>query len=57
MIITGDIQQHDRGFENNGLRDLLDRLYKESTNMRVVQFSEDDVIRSEVIKEILRIYQ
>ena len=56
MIVAGDIQQHERGFENNGLADLLTRLDPYSTNVRQVEFTEKDVIRSQVVKEILRIY-
>jgi phosphate starvation-inducible PhoH-like protein len=57
VVVAGDLRQHERGFEENGLLDLLCRLDPESTNMRCVQFSDDDVVRSEVIKEILKIYQ
>jgi len=56
MVVAGDLQQHERGFEENGLLDLLCRLDPESTNMRCVQFSDDDVVRSQVVKEILKIY-
>lgn len=56
MVVAGDTQQHERGFEENGLIDLLERMYKSSTNIRHVQFSDDEVVRSEVIKEILKMY-
>jgi len=56
MVVAGDLQQHERGFEENGLLDLLCRLDPESTNMRCVQFTDEDVVRSQVIKEILKIY-
>jgi len=56
MVVAGDLRQHDRGFEENGLLDLLCRLNTESTNIRCVEFSEDDVVRSQVVKEILGIY-
>jgi phosphate starvation-inducible PhoH-like protein len=56
MIVAGDIAQHDRGFEKNGLADLVSRLDAESQTIRHVEFSEDDIVRSEVIKEILRMY-
>lgn len=55
MVLAGDPAQHDRGFENNGLVDLLNRLV-ESENIFHVKFTDDDVVRSKVIKEILRIY-
>ena len=55
MVITGDQRQHERGFEDNGLTDLVNRIY-DSDNIKLIRFSEDDVIRNQVIKEILRMY-
>lgn len=59
MIVLGDMAQHERGFEDNGLKDLITRMEKtfpSPANMARVEFSEDDVIRNEVIKNILRLY-
>jgi phosphate starvation-inducible PhoH-like protein len=56
MVVTGDCDQHDRGFDENGLSDLLSRVCNLSQNINHVQFTDDDVMRSEVIKEILRMY-
>jgi len=55
MVIAGDLAQHDRGFEANGLLDLVCRLPK-SRSISHIEFSEDDVVRAEVIKEILQMY-
>lgn len=57
IIITGDLKQHDRTFEENGLKDFLDML-KNSTTGRIqfVEFSRDDVERHPTVKEVLRIY-
>jgi len=55
MVIAGDLAQHDRGFEANGLLDLVDRIPK-SRSIVHIEFSEDDVVRAEVIKEILQMY-
>lgn len=55
MVVAGDMNQHDRGFEANGLQDLVNRLGN-SPNILHVQFTEGDVVRNEVIKEILRMY-
>ena len=55
MVITGDQKQHDRGFEHNGLSDLVGRI-GESDSVKLVEFTEEDVIRNQVIKEILRMY-
>jgi phosphate starvation-inducible PhoH-like protein len=55
MVVVGDPDQHDRGFEENGLFDLVNKI-QGSENIQHVLFSEDDVIRSDVIKEILRMY-
>jgi phosphate starvation-inducible PhoH-like protein len=57
LVITGDNGQYDRGFENNGLADLLKRLQTYPINgLEHVQFGEDDIKRHEIIKEILRLY-
>lgn len=55
LVITGDVGQHDRGFETNGLADFLFRL-GDSELIKHVEFSESDVVRSDVVKEVLRFY-
>jgi len=55
MVIAGDLAQHDRGFEANGLLDLVCRVPR-SRNISHIEFGEDDVVRAEVIKEILQMY-
>lgn len=62
LIITGDPSQHDRGFEVNGLTDLVDRLRGPSgldaaQEMGLVEFSDSDVERHPVIQHVLRIYR
>jgi len=57
MVVAGDTAQHDRGFEDNGLADLIARIDAESDSIGHVAFSADDVVRNAVIKEILRMYQ
>jgi phosphate starvation-inducible PhoH-like protein len=56
MVIAGDGAQHDRGFEDNGLADLVRRLDLNSESIKHLMFTEDDVVRAEVIKEILKMY-
>lgn len=57
MVITGDIKQHDRGFEQNGLKDLLIRLEgKNIPDIDVITFTIKDVERHKVIQEILKLY-
>jgi phosphate starvation-inducible PhoH-like protein len=55
MVVVGDPDQHDRGYEENGLFDLVNKI-QGSENIQHVLFTDDDVIRHEVIKEILRMY-
>ena len=55
IFITGDLNQHDRGYENNGLKDFLGR-FKGSRNISVVHFDRQDVRRHPVVKEILGLY-
>jgi len=56
IIVTGDITQHDRGFEANGLRDIIARLSVHSTRIGAVEFNKTDVERHPAVKEILEIY-
>jgi len=61
MVITGDPMQHDRGFEVNGLLDLIQRVRRTpeaglASDIQIVEFKPEDVQRHPVIKKILRIY-
>jgi phosphate starvation-inducible PhoH-like protein len=56
MVIAGDGAQHDRGYEDNGLSDLISRIDPESASIKHLMFTDDDVVRAEVIKEILKMY-
>lgn len=57
MFVTGDLNQHDGGFETNGLGDFTTRLAaRGSSKMAVVSFDACDVERHPVIEEILDLY-
>lgn len=57
MIITGDLKQHDRGFEKNGLKDFLERLARRSTTtMAVCTFRLEHVERDPLVAEVLETY-
>lgn len=62
LIITGDLAQHDRGYENNGLRDLTRKLENrdpekvETSDIVFCKFLAGDVERHPVIKTILEMY-
>ena len=57
IIVTGDLNQHDRGFESNGLKDFIQRLKgNRSGSIAVCEFAKTDVERHPVIEEILRVY-
>ena len=55
MVITGDLDQHDRGFESNGLKDFINRV-NNSDSIDVVYFTESDIERDEVVADVLEIY-
>jgi len=61
MVVTGDPDQHDRGYEENGLTDIVDRIEMSEGSLRaffsVVKFTEEDVERHPVIRDILKIYK
>lgn len=57
MVITGDLDQHDRHNEVNGLADFLDRFKGcRSSSISSIEFNKNDIEREEVIKEVLDIY-
>jgi len=57
LVITGDTGQHDRGFEQNGLLDLIKRLADSPIpGIEVIEFTEHDIKRHAIIKDILRMY-
>jgi phosphate starvation-inducible PhoH-like protein len=56
MVVIGDPNQHDRGFEHNGLIDLLEKLPAPTDNIQNIEFTDGDVVRHEVVREILRLY-
>jgi len=57
IIVTGDLNQHDRGYENNGLKDFLRLLkLKNSPMIGVVEFDKQDVERHPAVETVLDIY-
>ena len=57
MVITGDLDQHDRHGEINGLADFLDKFKGcRSSSISSIEFNKGDIEREEVIKEVLDIY-
>lgn len=65
LVVTGDLDQHDRGFSENGLRDFLNRFQRyqdhddtmnESIFISHVEFDTDDVVRHPAIPYILSMY-
>lgn len=57
MVITGDLDQHDRVGEINGLQDFLEKFRGcRSNSISSIEFETRDIEREEVVKEILDIY-
>jgi phosphate starvation-inducible PhoH-like protein len=57
LIITGDLDQHDRDHEMNGLEDFLNKFRgKRSSSISSFEFNRSDIQREEVVKEVLDIY-
>lgn len=57
VLVTGDLAQHDRGFEDNGLKNFVDLLEQHGSKIIGVQkFSRGDVERHAAVTEVLTIY-
>ena len=57
LVITGDLDQHDRGNEQNGLDDFMNKFKgRRSDSIGSFEFARSDIQREEVVKEILDIY-
>ena len=57
MVVTGDLKQHDRKYEENGLKDIYDRIKgKQYKRIDLIQFEFKDIERSPIVKDILEIY-
>lgn len=57
IFVTGDLAQHDRGYDNNGLKDFMSLLKKtDTTRIGFVEFGKRDVERHPAVAEVLTIY-
>jgi phosphate starvation-inducible protein PhoH and related proteins len=57
IVVTGDLAQHDRGFESNGLKMFIERLTaRGSDKIKLVQFDGNDIERHPVVDEVLKLY-
>lgn len=57
MVITGDLNQHDRGFDKNGLKDFIELYAKNSkASMSLCYFGRQHVERDPLVSEVLDIY-
>ena len=57
LVITGDLEQYDRINELNGLEDFLSKFKgKRSTSISSFEFQRSDILREDVVKEVLDIY-
>ena len=57
LVITGDLEQYDRPNESNGLEDFLDKFRgKRSSSITSIEFEKSDILREDVVREVLDIY-
>lgn len=58
LIVTGDPAQYDRGFDTNGLTDLLIRIKRSpQSDIGVIEFTDADIERHPIIQKVIRLYQ
>tara|TARA_B100001057_G_scaffold332574_1_gene333000 strand:+ start:1212 stop:1952 length:741 start_codon:yes stop_codon:yes gene_type:complete len=57
LVVTGDLNQHDRGFGDNGLKDFLVRIEgKQSRYIKTIYFDTRDIERHPAVAEVLSFY-
>lgn len=57
MVVTGDIEQFERGYELNGLRRFMERMFeRQSDRIKTVDFTGQRIERHPVVGEVLDIY-
>ena len=56
IVVTGDLAQHDRGYNNNGLKDFLTKFKTKYSTIGHVHFTKKDVERHPVVADVLEIY-
>ena len=57
MVVTGDLAQHDRGYENNGLADFITKLNSENNRLiKEIQFDSHHIERHPAVSEVLKVY-
>jgi phosphate starvation-inducible PhoH-like protein len=57
LVVAGDLAQHDRGYESNGLKSFTERLSRlGATRIRCVMFGDGDIERHPVVEEVLKLY-
>ena len=57
LVVTGDLDQHDRMGEVNGLEDFLNKFRgRRSSSISSFEFNKDDIQREPVVREVLDIY-
>lgn len=59
FILTGDLDQHDNGYEENGLAHFMSRLttYGATDYIKYLEFTPEDIERHPVVREVLEIYE
>ena len=57
LVVTGDLEQHDKMVGQNGLEDFLEKFRGcRSSSISSFEFERQDIQREDVVKEILDIY-
>ena len=59
IVVTGDLAQHDRGYEKNGLKhfaNLISHGGYEGKNITLIEFDRMDVERHPVVGQVLELY-
>jgi phosphate starvation-inducible PhoH-like protein len=57
IVVTGDLKQHDRGYNTNGLKDFIDRLKTTSVeHIALAELNNEDILRHPAVAKVLELY-
>tara|TARA_R100000353_G_scaffold169984_2_gene133393 strand:- start:18 stop:707 length:690 start_codon:yes stop_codon:yes gene_type:complete len=58
IVVTGDLKQHDRGYNTNGLKDFIERLkMTDVEHIALAELNNEDILRHPAVAKVLELYE